>query len=285
MIAIDADAAILTDIATLLAEKDAQQNQYDKDYLDNGLTELNTHISTFNTNATAAKLGADYQAFVDAEADIAAKKAAIEAEKAAVDPASVTAAATIQALGARIDALQAEQTALEDVAAVVAAKVDANGKAQTALAGSIDGLQTTIGTFKTTYKIGQDDSTLGNRGKDGGAVATEVSEIEAALNTLEGDNNDFDPAAVIPVDNTAKIDTTWGGLDAAANWAAPFVTPSGASEAIALREHYNVSSCQVTGTIISQEISGIENGIYDVVLYANACHANNVDADHAAEGF
>ena len=284
MIAIDADAAILTDIATLLAEKDAQQNQYDKDYLDNGLTELNTHISTFNTNATAAKLGADYQAFVDAEADIAAKKAAIEAEKAAVDPASVTAAATIQALGARIDALQAEQTALEDVAAVVAAKVDANGKAQTALAGSIDGLQTTIGTFKTTYKIGQDDSTLGNRGKDGGAVATEVSEIEAALNTLEGDNNDFDPAAVIPVDNTAKIDTTWGGLDAAANWAAPFVTPSGASEAIALREHYNVSSCQVTGTIISQEISGIENGIYDVVLYANACHANNVDADHAIAG-
>lgn len=212
MLAIDADAAIAVDIQDLRDSKQADQNQYDKDFLDNGIDDLDTRIAAFNTTyATGGntKLGADYAVFAQAENAIEAKKDAIEAEKAAVDPVAADAAATIQALGIRITELQAEQAVLEGVAAEIAAKVAANGSARTTLAASIDGLQTKIGTFKTTYKIGQDDSTLGNRGKSGGSVATEVNEIETALNTLEGKN---DAVVVTAVAEVEKFETAVAGL-------------------------------------------------------------------------
>ena len=46
-------------------------------------------------------------------------------------------------------------------------------------------------------------------------------------------------------------------------------------------ESYNGSSCTVTGNILTQTISGLENGSYEVVLYANAMAANGVDANNA----
>ncbi len=199
MLGIDPDAAIITDITVLINNVQADQNQYDKDYLDNGLNDLATSITSFGTTYATdgnTKLGADYAVFAAAETNIATERKAIEDEKKLVDPTAADAASKIQALGARITALQAEQTALEAAATFVAAKVAANGNAKSTLGTNISNLQTKIGTFKTTYKIGQDDSTLGNRGKATGSITTEVSGIETALSTLKGDNDGFDPTVI-----------------------------------------------------------------------------------------
>lgn len=209
MLAIDADAAILTDIAALVAEKQTKQDQYDQNFLGNGLTDLDTRIAAFNTDATNDKLGADYQVFVDAETAIAAKVTDINTQKDAITPGAEGSAAAIQALGVKTTEIQAEQTALENAAKAIAGKVTANGNAQTSLAGSITTLQGKITTFKNTYKIGQDASTLGNRGKAAGSITTEVGEIETALTTLAADNTAIDPAAVAPVE---KIKDAVAGL-------------------------------------------------------------------------
>ena len=199
MLGIDDDAAITADIQTLLDEKQGQQNQYDKDYLINGITSLNTRITTFNTNATKDNLGADYQVFADAEAVINGKVGAVETERQAIDPNAADAAAKILALTDRVTVIEGEQTALEAAASAVAAKVAANANAQTTLTANIRDLRTKIGTFRTTYKIGQDDSTLGNRGKADGSVTKELNEIDAKLTTLEGENV-IDPTTVTVVE-------------------------------------------------------------------------------------
>ena len=209
MIAIGDDAAILTDIADLLAEKQTKQDQYDQNFLGNGLTDLDTRIAAFNTNATNDKLGADYQVFVDAETAIAAKVTDIKNQKEAITPGAEGSAAAIQALGVKTTEIQAEQTALEEAAAYIAAKVTANGTAQTSLDGSITTLLGKITTFKNTYKIGQDASTLGNRGKAAGSITTEVGEIETALGNLQTANSGFDPTVVTPVE---KIEAAVAGL-------------------------------------------------------------------------
>lgn len=211
MLAIDADAAILTDIETLLDEKQTQQNQYDKDFLDNGLNDLDTRIAAFNMNPTEAeaKLGKDYQVFLNAEDAIAAKVTDIKNQKGNINPEDDSAAATIQGLGVKITDIQAEQTALETAAAEIAAKVADTDAKKTALARNISNLQTKITTFKRTYKIGQDDSTLGNRGKAGGSITTEVGEIETALGTLATNNGNIDATSV---DRVEKIKDAVEGL-------------------------------------------------------------------------
>ena len=198
MLAIDADEAITTDIAALLSSVQADQNQYDKDQFTADRNAIQESISAFV--ATEAVLGADYQLFADAEDSIQAKFTQIETDWAAIDVNAEDAHATIQALGERITSLKAEQTALEAAAKAVKAKVAANTSAKTNLANSINGLQTNIGTFKTTYKVGQDDSTLGLRGKSGGSVTTEVSDIETKLGTLKTANDAVVPTAVTNVE-------------------------------------------------------------------------------------
>ena len=243
MLGIDADAAINEDIDKLLKKVQADQNQYDLDYLNNGLTDISTRIAALNEKANKATLGADYEVFAEAEGAINTKYTQIKTEKEAVDPTDPKADETIQALGARITALQAEQTALEAAAGAVEAKVAANTKAQTDLAKSIGdnnanpktGMWKKIDTFKTTYKIGQDDSTLGNRGKAGGAITTEVGEIETDLAALQTANGEFDPTIVTIVDLKDK----------AGEWT-------------------------TSGKVMSQTISDLENGLYDVQIDVTA---------------
>ena len=202
MLDIDADAAILTDIADLLAEKQTKQDQYDQNFLGNGLDDLDTRIAAFNMNPTEAeaKLGKDYQVFLNAEDAIAAKVTNIKKQKDEIIPGAEGSAAAIQALGVKTTEIQAEQTALETAAAEIAAKVTDNGAKKSALATNIGNLQTKIGTFKTTYNIGQDDSTLGNRGKAGGSITTEVGKIETDLATLATNNGNIDATSVDPVE-------------------------------------------------------------------------------------
>ncbi len=189
MNAIDKDEAITTDIKALKDGYQTAENTYDRNTLDTSLTGLADQITTFNTNATEAILGADYADFVAAEAAINAKVTAAQAERAAIVPADEKAPEKIVALGEKVDQIKADQKALEDAAAAVKAKVVANNSAKTGLATSINALQTKIGTFKDTYKIGTDASTLGNRGKAEGSVTKEVGDIETALSALKGKND------------------------------------------------------------------------------------------------
>lgn len=198
-------------------------------------------------------------------------------------------ASLIQGWGAKVADLNTQQTALETFAADIEAKVTANGNKKSGLAASIGsntaspktGLWKTIDDFKNLYKIGTDDTTLGNRGKAGGAVTTEVGQIETALGTLQGSNDGFDPTAVTNVDKTGLVGTdaaSWAGASGlAGTWAAPAVNDK------QMVETYNASSCQQTGTMLQQVIEGLDNGIYDVVVCANAMAANNVDNDHAIQ--
>lgn len=178
-------------------------------------------------------------------------------------------ASLIQGWGAKIADLNAKQTNLETLADEIAAKVTANGTAKTQNQTNIDNLQTAMGTFETTYKIGQDDSPLGNRGKAGGSVTTEVEDINTALTTLEGQNDAVDVTAVAQVDKNVsdyKDKGKWSFVDS--NTSNSKTTSVGG---VTLVEHYQESG-SATGTLISQKIS-VENGIYDVEVYATARNA------------
>ncbi|UKK62630.1 hypothetical protein L6468_02360 [Prevotella communis] len=176
-------------------------------------------------------------------------------------------ASVLQGLAKKVADLNKQQTALETFAKNVEDRVAANGKAKADLATSIGnkeatpktGLWKKIDDFKTTYKIGTDESTLGNTGKASGAVATEVGDLEKALTALQGSNDGFDPTAVTNVDKTDKVSkeaAAWGGS----------VPPFGDQTIV---EKYE-STTENTGNIMSQKVTGLDNGIYDVTLRANA---------------
>lgn len=208
-----------------------------------------------------------------------AKKGQTEWHTIQIKSLKATTASLIQGWGAKIADLNDQQAALETFAADIEAKVTANTKAQSDLAASIGdntatpktGLWKSIDVFKTLYKIGTDDTTLGNTGKAGGAVAKEVGEIETALEKLEGKNTAFDPTAVTEVDkkasvNTHKADNGWTtGLTQTGNFRDWTVA------GIASVEHWvSQGNNTETGTVFAQTVNNLPNGIYKVELYANA---------------
>ena len=200
MQAVAADDKFIQDVTDLIAGAKANQNQYDKDQLTADRDSIQRSID--DLEATDAVLGADYQIFAIAKATIDSKLVQINSDWEAIDVNAENAPETIQALGERITSLKAEQAALVAAADAVKAKVAANTNAKTTLAASINGLQTSIETFKTTYKVGEDDSTLGLRGKAGGSVTTEVNDIETKLGTLKTANDEVVPTAVDSVNIT-----------------------------------------------------------------------------------
>gem|GEM_PF-6496769 len=200
MQAVAADDNFIQDVTDLIAGAKANQNQYDKDQLTADRDSIQRSID--DLEATDAVLGVDYYFFANAKATIDSKLAQINSDWEAIDVNAENAPETIQALGERITSLKAEQAALVAAADAVKAKVAANTNAKTTLAASINGLQTSIGTFKTTYKVGEDDSTLGLRGKAGGSVTTEVNDIETKLGTLKTANGEVEPKAWKPVEIT-----------------------------------------------------------------------------------
>lgn len=175
-------------------------------------------------------------------------------------------ASVLQGLAKKVVDLNKQQTDLETFAKNVEDRVAANAQAKADLATSIGdneatpktGLWKKIDDFKTTYKIGTAESTLGNTGKDGGAVAKEVSDLETALTTLQGSNSAFVPTTVTNVDKTASVSNSasaWGGS------AMP------ADNTFAEKYETNVNT---VGELLTQTVTGLSNGIYDVVLNANA---------------
>lgn len=184
-----------------------------------------------------------------------------------------TTASLIDGWGEKIADLNTQQAGLEAATEGVEAKVAANAKAQTDLASSINGLQTKIGTFKTTYKIGTDESTLGNRGKDGGSVDTEIDEIETALATLTTANGNFDPKAVNEVPKTDNVNKDIAGwnteiknVDYWTNYQNQTIN------GLAMVEHWcdKSNKDKSTGDVLYQNVTNLANGLYSLVVYANA---------------
>ncbi len=182
-------------------------------------------------------------------------------------------ASLIQGWGAKVAELNDQQDALESLVEPIAAKVAANAKAKSDLATSIDGLQTKTGTFKNNYKIGTDDTTLGNRGKAGGAITKEVEEIETALNTLETTNNSIDPTAISDVDKTDKVNKDVSGwntdiknVDYWTNYQNQTI------DGVQMVEHWcdKSNKDKSTGDVLYQTVTNLPNGLYSIVVYANA---------------
>ena len=176
-------------------------------------------------------------------------------------------ASVLQGWGEKVTKLIEDQAGLETFAGEIEAKVTANGNKKSGLAASIGsntaspktGLWKAIDDFKTLYKIGTDDTTLGNRGKAGGEITTKVGNLETALTTLQDSNDGFDPTAVTNVDKTDKVSkeaAVWGGS----------VPPFGDQTIV---EKYETTTENI-GNVMSQKVTGLDNGIYDVTLRANA---------------
>lgn len=187
-------------------------------------------------------------------------------------------ASLIQNWGAEVADLNAQQDVIEAVAAEIAAKVAKNSNDKATTAQNIDGLQTKIGNFKSTYKIGQDDSTLGNRGKATGSVTTQLTEIETNLATLEGNNNAVVPTAVTPVNKTTAVGTE------NSDWVNGEV-PSNAGNNLTVNdmhvpEQWGYSAN--TGTVLVQTVNNLPNGKYTVELYAFASQGTGTPGDETA---
>lgn len=186
-------------------------------------------------------------------------------------------ASVLQGLAKKVVDLNKQQTALETFAKNVEDRVAANAQAKADLATSIGdneatpktGLWKKIDDFKTTYKIGTAESTLGITGKADGAVAKEVSDLETALTTLQGSNSAFVPTTVTKEPQTDKVGKK------KADWKSPLTYGDGENyaENNGAVESYK-KNVDGTGIVLSQEVTGLENGIYDVVLTANANYTN-----------
>ncbi len=175
----------------------------------------------------------------------------------------------IRNLGTQVTAIAAQQTALEGAASEVEAKVTANNTSKSTLTTNIDNLQAAMTTFSTTYKIGADDSTLGNRGKAGGSVTTEVDAINTELAALETANNAVDVTAVADVDKTSAVGTE------KSQWHSDMTNNGGNQLTVnnmAVYEQWsnNTAVINQTGSVISQTVNNLPNGVYDITVYAFA---------------
>lgn len=79
----------------------------------------------------------------------------------------------------------------------------------------------------------------------------------------------IDKTSFVSTDNTS-----WGGNYV--GWAAPSVTTADGRTSAMVESYENVATV-TPGTKLHQTISGLTNGTYTVVLYANDCYANKVD--------
>ena len=192
-------------------------------------------------------------------------------------------ASLIQGWGKKVDDLNDKQTALETAANDVAAKVAATKAAQTTLATSIGdnnanpktGMWKSIDDFKTLYNIGTAQSTLGNRGKADGEVTKAVVTLVEDLTALQAANTAVDPTKVNDADKSSDVDNTPNG------WALADMAHTGNANRLTgdkidgkqLAEQYTSAGAAdygKAGIVMKQKLTGLANGIYDVVLYANA---------------
>lgn len=189
----------------------------------------------------------------------------------------------IQSLGQEVAKLNAQQEALETAANDVAAKVAANAKAKADLATSIGdneatpktGMWKSIDDFKNLYNIGKAESTLGNRGKADGEVTKAVDTLEKDLKALQDANTAVVPTAVNDADKSSDVDNTpngWALVDMAHTGNANRLTGDKIDGKQLVEQYTSAGAADYgkAGIVMKQKLTGLANGIYDVVLYANA---------------
>ena len=116
-----------------------------------------------------------------------------------------------------------------------------------------------------------------------GVTAYKVTGVDGTHIVL-GNVTPYFPAKQDNTDMVKTDHTSWGGTGMAGTWAAPAVTTSDGRNSN-MAESYNSSTAGVIGTILSQTVSNLANGTYDVELYANAFFTpNRAIADSVADG-
>lgn len=196
-----------------------------------------------------------------------------------------TTASVVEGLTATLDDLSSKQDALEANAKTLSEGIAANKKLKGDANKAATDLEGVITQFKKDYGIEPNDpDILGNSYVE---INNEETEIATKLAEAKDKVNNINPEEVSDADVTNKVGSTkddWTGSNGVAgSWAAPYVNPDDNRGDCAMVENYNPGSCQVTGEIMSQTLTGLANGKYTVELYANAMAANNVDNDHAVQ--
>lgn len=196
-----------------------------------------------------------------------------------------TTASVLEGLTATLDDLSSKQDALEANAKSLSEGIAANKKLKDDAQKAATDLEGVITQFKKDYGIEPNDpDILGNSYDE---INNEETEIATKLAEAKDKVNNINPEEVPDADVTNKVGSTkddWTGSNGTAgSWAAPYVNPDDNRGDCAMVENYNAGSCQVTGEIMSQTLTGLANGKYTVELYANAMAANDVDNDHAVQ--
>ena len=186
------------------------------------------------------------------------------------------ASSILNGMAATVNELTTEMAALTALAKTVAADVQKNGDDKTTLGTNIDNLQKQIDDTQALYKIGQDASTLGLRGKTGGTAEKKETKIESDVNALETSKNGVKVTDFVEENSTALVKT--GGSD----WARGVLPHTGSSSAttnvqgVTMVEQWNSApGPATTGKLLSQSLTNLPNGVYDIELYANAVDQQN----------
>ncbi len=193
---------------------------------------------------------------------------------------SMTADATsiLNGMAGTVNELTTEMAALTALAKTVAADVQKNGDDKTTLGTNIDNLQKQIDDTQALYKIGQDASTLGLRGKTGGTAEKKETKIESDVNALETSKNGVKVTDFVAENSTALVKT------GASDWVRGVLPHTGSASAttdvqgVTMVEQWNSApGPATTGKLLSQSLTNLPNGVYDIELYANAVdqQANN----------
>ena len=177
-------------------------------------------------------------------------------------------ASLITGWGEKITALNAQQTALETLTDEIAEKVTANTTSKTTNATNVDNLQAAMNTFQETYKVNTADNTLGLKGQaPDGDIYKEETAINEALTALENNNNAVDVTALTNEDKTETIGT------AKSQWHSDMASTAGNNltvNGMDVFEQWGSAAINQTGSVISQTVNNLPNGIYDITVYAFA---------------
>ena len=260
VLALDVKAEIGETIKQYADEKDDMMHKYTAEQDQKTVATLEATITELDKNYEEYNLGVNYTEFkgkLDAIREtLATTKAAIEAGIA--DYTNMT----DEQLDEWANTLNELKTQLDDLdknAKPISDQVIANKKALDALTTNVGTLQTSIQGVYATYDLEKNDDNKKSLGLKTDEIKNEEDGIKTAADALQeavaGVNAD-----ALSVDHTDKVDTdasAWGGV----------VCPGDNTLAEVYGEADAISA---TGTLMSQTITGLDNGVYNVVLCAAA---------------
>lgn len=223
-----------------------------------GVKDLQTRIDNFREKYTEETLGNSvFNALKGIEDGIEGQLNTIKGNIAGADKNKPETAAVIAGYGKNVSALIAQQDALEADATIIFDEVLANKNLQEELKGKVTTLDGKITTFKADYGMNapENASILGESFDD---VKTVEGKIKTDLDGASDAINAVVPTNVEIKDKTDKVGT------GAADWGGTLMPDDNT-----FVEKYE-TNVNTVGTLLSQTVTGLDNGIYKVVLNANA---------------